>query len=112
VERIKLFDESAVTGAGRDILGLVSNPLVFHLLKQRKNSRLLPHISPKTREKVELKVVSDYEGILRDMGRASQFYFITPITYIIATKSMEWRSAKALTENHHTSLSSLRVTTR
>ena len=101
LERIKLFDESAVTGAGRDILGFGIEPVgISPVEAKEKFTPLAAYLTKKLGKKVELKVVSDYEGILRDMGKgASQFYFITPITYIIANKKYGVEVlAKALTE--------------
>ena len=53
-----------------------------------ENSNPLPTISAKnSARRIELRVVSDYEGALRDMGKGiTQFCFLSPLTYILANK--------------------------
>jgi methyl-accepting chemotaxis protein len=55
---------------------------------QEKFSPLAAYLGRKLGKKVELRVVSDYEGALRDIGQGiTQFCFMSPITYIMANKN-------------------------
>jgi phosphonate transport system substrate-binding protein len=52
-----------------------------------KFTPLAEYLGGKLGKKVELRVVSDYEGALRDIGRGvTQFCFMAPITYIMANR--------------------------
>jgi phosphate/phosphite/phosphonate ABC transporter binding protein len=48
---------------------------------------LSEYLGRKIGRKIELRVVSDYEGALRDIGRGiTQFCFMAPLTYIVANR--------------------------
>jgi methyl-accepting chemotaxis protein len=54
---------------------------------QEKFKPLADYLTKKIGKKVTLKVVSDYEGILRDIDQGvTQFCFLSPVTYVLANK--------------------------
>ncbi len=52
-----------------------------------KFNPLAEYLGKKLGKKIELRVVSDYEGALRDIGQGiTQFCFMAPVTYVLANK--------------------------
>ena len=102
LNRIKLPDERSAGSTDIDIIRFGVEPVGggSPLEIQEKFSPLAEHLSKKTGLKVVLKVVSDYEGILRDIEQGiTQFCFVSPVTYIIAKKKYGTQViAKALIE--------------
>jgi len=102
LKRIKLPDEGSAGSTDIDIIRFGVEPVGggSPVEIQEKFSPLAEHLSKKTGKKVVLKVVSDYEGILRDIEKGiTQFCFISPVTYIIAKKKYGTQViAKALIE--------------
>ncbi len=88
-QRIKLIEEGTSTEKDMDVLRFGIEPFGGRspVENQEKFKPLAEYLSKKIGKKVILKVVSDYEGALRDIGRGvTQFCFISPVTYIIANK--------------------------
>ena len=102
LKKIKLPDEGSAGSADIDLIRFGVEPVGggSPLEIQEKFSPLAEHLSKKTGQKVVLKVVSDYEGILRDIEQdITQFCFVSPVTYIIAKKKYGTQViAKALIE--------------
>lgn len=101
LEKIKLFEESAATMMDRDILRFGIEPIGISPVEVlEKFSHLAEYLSKKIGKRVELKVVSDYEGAIRDIGQGTtQLSFMHPITYIMANKKFGTEVlVKALTE--------------
>jgi len=102
LKKIKLPDEGSAGSADIDLIRFGVEPVGggSPLEIQEKFSPLAEHLSKKTGQKVVLKVVSDYEGILRDIEQGiTQFCFVSPVTYIIAKKKYGTQViAKALIE--------------
>jgi methyl-accepting chemotaxis protein len=102
LKKIKLPDEGSAGATDIDLIRFGVEPVGggSPLEIQEKFSPLAEHLSKKTGQKVVLKVVSDYEGILRDIEQGiTQFCFVSPVTYIIAKKKYGTQViAKALIE--------------
>ncbi len=101
LERIKLFEERATSITDRDILGFGIEPIGISPVEVlEKFSHLAEYISKKIGKKIELKVVSDYEGAIRDIGQGTtQLCFMHPITYIMANKKFGTEAlVKVITE--------------
>jgi len=102
LKKIKLPDEGSAGSADINLIRFGVEPVGggSPLEIQEKFSPLAEHLSKKTGQKVVLKVVSDYEGILRDIEQGiTQFCFVSPVTYIIAKKKYGTQViAKALIE--------------
>lgn len=84
---IRLTDESSV-GVEIETLRFGIEPVSASPTDMyEKFNPLSGYLRRKIGKKIELRVVSDYEGALRDIGRGiTQFCFMAPITYIIANK--------------------------
>jgi phosphonate transport system substrate-binding protein len=102
LKKIKLPDEGSAGSTDINLIRFGVEPVGggSPLEIQEKFSPLAEHLSKKTGQKVVLKVVSDYEGILRDIEQGiTQFCFVSPVTYIIAKKKYGTQViAKALIE--------------
>lgn len=99
---IKLPDEGSTGSADIDIIRFGIEPVGggSPVEIQEKFSPLAEYLSKKTGQKIVLKVVSDFEGVLRDIEKGiTQFSFVSPVTYIMAKKKYGTEViAKALIE--------------
>lgn len=105
LERIRLPDQSTVSVAERGIIGFSIEPVGMTSVEAKEKFRpLAEYLSGKVGKKIELKLTSDHEGILRDISTgAAQFYFVSPATYAIAHKKYGVEPlVKALTEGKST----------
>jgi methyl-accepting chemotaxis protein len=86
LKQIRSFEEGAATDVGALRFGI--EPVGDSPVGLMENFRpLAEYLGEKLGKKVDLKVVSDYEGVLRDIGQGTtHFCFMTPVTYLIANK--------------------------
>jgi methyl-accepting chemotaxis protein len=88
LERITLSAEGAAADADIGIMRFGIEPVGASPVEiSKKFSPLAEYLSMKIGKKIELRVVSDYEGALRDIGQGTiQFCFMTSVTYILANR--------------------------
>ncbi len=86
LKKIKLLDESLAAETGIDIIRLGVEPPGASLVDiWEKFSPLVEYLGKKLGKKIELKVLSDYEGVLRDIEQGTiQLCFMNPLTYVTA----------------------------
>jgi phosphate/phosphite/phosphonate ABC transporter binding protein len=86
LKRITLFEEGLSTGKDAEVLKFGIEPVGASPAEMPEKFNLLAeYLSKKLVKKIELRVVSDYEGALRDIGQGTtQFCFMSPITYVLA----------------------------
>jgi phosphate/phosphite/phosphonate ABC transporter binding protein len=89
LKRIRLAEKGSASGRDIDIIRFSVEPVGISPVEVLKRfNPLAEYIGEKIGRKVELKAVSDYEGVLRDIGRGiTDLYFIAPVTYVIANKN-------------------------
>jgi phosphate/phosphite/phosphonate ABC transporter binding protein len=88
LKKIKSMDERSATKNQLDILRFGIEPIGKSHIEVADKFRPLGDYLGKTLGKsIELKVVSDHEGVLRDIEQGiTQFSFVSPLTYVIANK--------------------------
>jgi phosphate/phosphite/phosphonate ABC transporter binding protein len=88
LKRIKLFEDGLSAGTDTGTLKFGIEPIgAAHSEMLEKFKPLSEYLGEKLGKKIELKVVSDYEGALRDIGQGTtQFCFLSPVTYVLANK--------------------------
>jgi len=88
LKRIKLFEEDSDVGTATESLKFGIEPIGASPTDMlEKFNPLAEYLGKKLGKRIELRVVSDYEGALRDIGQGiTQFCFMAPVTYILANK--------------------------
>jgi phosphate/phosphite/phosphonate ABC transporter binding protein len=88
LKRIRSLDEDSAAGAGISSLRLGVEPKgVSAIDLSAKFEPLARYLGKKLGKKIELRVVSDHEGALRDLGKGiTHLCFLSPVTYIMAKK--------------------------
>lgn len=86
LKRIKLYEENSAVGLDAGSLKFGIEPVGASPADMlEKFGPLAEYLGKKLGKKIELRVVSDYEGALRDIGQGTtQFCFMAPVTYILA----------------------------
>jgi phosphate/phosphite/phosphonate ABC transporter binding protein len=86
---IRLAEENSASARDIDIIRFSVEPVGISPVEVlRRFNPLAEYLGKKVGKRIELKTVSDYEGVLRDIARGiTDLYFISPVTYVIANKS-------------------------
>jgi phosphate/phosphite/phosphonate ABC transporter binding protein len=86
LKRITLFEEGSSAGKDTEVIKFGIEPIGGSPADMlNKFNPLADYLSRKLGRKIELRVVSDYEGALRDISQGTtQFCFMSPITYVQA----------------------------
>jgi len=102
---IRLAEESSASARDIDVIRFSVEPVNISPVEVLKRfNPLAEYLGRKLGKRIELKTVSDYEGVLRDIGRGiTDLYFIAPVTYVIANKNYGTRPlVKALMDGKST----------
>ncbi len=88
LKKIKSLEESTVAETALDTIRFGIEPVgKSHIELADKFGPLANYLGKMLRKKIELKVVSDHEGVLRDIEQGlTQFCFVSPSTYVLANK--------------------------
>lgn len=88
LKRIKLFEEGTAAGTVMESLKFGIEPIGLSPTDMlEKFNPLAEYLYGKLGKSIELRIVSDYEGALRDIGQGTtQFCFMTPVTYVLANR--------------------------
>jgi len=88
LKRIKLSEEGSAVGTDAECLMFGIEPVgASPADMMEKFNPLAEYLGKKLGKRIELRVVSDHEGALRDIGQGiTQFCFLSPVTYVLANK--------------------------
>ena len=88
LKRIRLIEEGSTARADAGSIRFGIEPVGASPTDMlEKFNPLAGYLEKMLGKRIELKVVSDYEGALRDIGQGTtQFCFMAPVTYVLANK--------------------------